>query len=163
MSASEQKGRQLADLLEIFKEVLEECYSRAFTNGYEQATSQFQPAIAAFQQAISRQTQPQKKPKQADSRRWPILEGNTLSYNGKSVELQNSRYIELLQMLLEAKGESLSTQELSQAYGGKKSTVRTAIARLRKLLQKQMPEIAITTDFGSSSYRIALNKRRRRA
>lgn len=158
---SEQKGKEFAAALKLFEQALMEVSKKAYNEGYNAAMELIRSVSDGPAKARGARAKPASTGGTISSS-WPVLEGNTLSYKGKTLKLQNSRYILLLQKLLEANGGSLSTQELVVIYGGKKSALRSAIARLRKMLKAQMPQIGIATDFSSSSYRIVLNKPRRR-
>ena len=152
MSASEQKAQQHADALEMLKDVI----SKAFEKGYEQAVAELQPAIAAFQQAVNRLSQLQKKPKRADSRSWPVLEGNNLTFKGNTVRIRGSKSIVLLKKLIDARGEAVDTDTLRASYPGS-SDLNSAIKNLRKALGSKVPALRIELARGGG-YRLVIKK-----
>ena len=74
-------------------------------------------------------------------------------------QLQNYAYQKgynqaLLEKLLEAKGEMISTEELLEFYGGK-DALKPAIYLIRKVLKEKMPEIQIIST--GQGYLVAIN------
>ena len=76
---------------------------------------------------------------------WPVFKNNILTFNGKSLVMRGSRHVLILQKLLEANGEVITTKELLEFYGGK-DALKPAIYQLRKILNDKMPEIQIISN-----------------
>ena len=144
MSASERKGRQFADTLQMLDDLLQSYFKR----GYNQA-------IADIQQAVGGLNHTQKKPMRENSRSWPKLDGNNLTFKGKTVWIRGSKSIILLEKLIEARGEVVSSDILRSSYPGS-SDINSAIKNLRKALQSKMPALGIEASCGG--YRLVIKK-----
>ena len=140
-------GNEVVDPLSL----LEKLQNFAYQKGYNQALLDMQAKFGSMVRALANDPHLQYTVPDPE---WPDFKNNILTFNGKSVIIRGSRYALLLQRLLEARGEVISTQELLKFYGGK-DALKPAIYQLRKIFKQKMPEVVIVS--AGKGYRVAIN------
>lgn len=147
MPKGEESVRQHAEALNQLSELV----SSTFEKGYNQAIRDLLDGIGEIARSMSRDM---SYPIGNRAPVWPELDKNVLWYAGKRANLRGSRFVALLQKLLEAEGEIIPTAELLEFYGTIDG-LKSAIYALRKILAKKMPEIEIIS--AGNGYRISIN------
>lgn len=140
-------GNEVVDPLSL----LEKLQNFAYQKGYNQALLDMQAKFGSMVRALANDPHLQYT---VPGPEWPDFKNNILTFNGKSVIIRGNRYALLLQRLLEARGEVISTQELLKFYGGK-DALKPAIYQLRKIFKQKMPEVVIVS--AGKGYRVAIN------
>ena len=140
-------GNEVVDPLSL----LEQLQNYAYQKGYNQALLDMQAKFSKMTRELTHDPHLQFT---VPDQEWPELKNNILTFNGKSLVMRGNRRVILLEKLLEAKGEMISTEELLEFYGGK-DALKPAIYLIRKVLKEKMPEIQIIST--GQGYLVAIN------